>query len=62
MDTKEIKKILHELIERMDDKQLSILSISSRDFRESSLAFLFNFIILFHDHIPLFIRNTVKQF
>lgn len=25
MDTKEIKKILHELIERMDDKQLSRL-------------------------------------
>lgn len=25
MDTKQIKKILHELIERMDDKQLSRL-------------------------------------
>lgn len=62
MDTKQIKKILHELIERMDDKQLSRLSISSRGFWESDLAFLFNFIILFHDHIPLIIWNTVKQF
>ena len=25
MDTKQIKKILHELIERMDDKQLARL-------------------------------------
>ena len=60
MNTTDIRKHLHELIDKMEDSQ--ILSINTRDFREGYLAFLFNFVILFHNHIPLFVRDVVKQF
>lgn len=63
MDTKEIRKHLHEVIDKLNDSHIvKLYQLIQGNFREGNLAFLFNFIKLFHNHIPLFIRNTIKQF